>query len=188
MTNLMRPDHDVFTQRNNALYPDETCWPTSVVQALHIRDVKMPEGKYEQPEDNLTHFCMTDSHVQHSWQEHDPSRNYKPWQVHIVLCEGINRWIGYGVAERKVFNGDRDLRRFLDAGRCVVISGRFPYYSGAPINHAICVCGYTDEGYIICDPWGDYKTLYSDGSRCARCNLMPYKDFRDYMKTSCIII
>ena len=86
MTNLMRPDHDVFTQRNNALYPDETCWPTSVVQALHIRDVKMPEGKYEQPEDNLTHFCMTDKNVQHSWQEHDPSIDGLAMTLQNVKC------------------------------------------------------------------------------------------------------
>lgn len=188
MTNLMRPDHDVFTQRNNARYPDETCWPTSAVQALHIRDVKMPAGKYEQPEDNLADFCLRDSRVQQLYKKLDPDRVYHPWQVHDVLCLAINAWIGHEVARRKIFNDGVDLKPILDGGRCIVMSGRFPYYSGRPISHAICICGYNDEGYIICDPWGDYSELYASGVKCVRDKIMPYADFAVYMGHSCIII
>lgn len=186
--NLMRPDHEVFTQRNNALHPDETCWPTSVVQALHIRDIKMPTGRYAQPEDNLTDFCMKDARVQNYYKKMDPSRDYKPWQVHDVLCFAVNLWLGHDVAARKLFNGCVNLKQYLDVGRCVVLSGRFPYYSGRPISHAICVCGYNDEGYIICDPWGDYRTLYGDKSTCGREIVMTYSDFTMYMGTSCTVI
>lgn len=188
MKNLMRPEHDVYTQRNNLHYPDETCWPTSTVQALHIRDIAMPNGKYAQSEDNLAEFCMKDSRVMRYHGKVDPTHEYHPWQVHDVLCYAVNLWVGRDVCERKVFNGSADLRRFIDEGRCVVISGRFPYYSGMPINHAICVCGYNDDGYIICDPYGDYRTLYADGSTCARAITMPYKDFDAYMKTSCVVV
>lgn len=188
MKNLFREDHDVFTQRNNLHYPDQTCWPTSVVQALHIRDIEMPAGKYTQPEDNLAEFCMKDSRVQQLYKKHDPAREYKPWQIHDVLCYAVNLWLGKDVCERKVFNGEVHLKQYIDAGRCVVISGRFPYYSGTPISHAICICGYNDEGYIICDPWGDYRTLYSDGSKCAKAITMSYRDFESYMKHSCILV
>lgn len=188
MTKLMRPDHEVFTQRNNLVHPDETCWPTSMIQALHIRDIRMPPGKYKQPEDNLADFCMKDSRVRDLHSKVDPERAYKPWQVHRVLNSAVNWWLGWDVTEHRFSADTPDLHPFLDKGRCVVISGRFPYYSGKPIHHAICVCGHTDEGYYICDPWGDYEELYASGVKCVRDKIMPYKDFEAYMGNSFIIV
>ena len=139
MTKLMRPDHEVFTQRNNLVHPDETCWPTSMIQALHIRDIRMPPGKYKQPEDNLADFCMKDSRVCALHSKVDPERAYKPWQVHHVLNSAVNWWLGWDVTEHRFAADTPDLHPFLDKGRCVVISGRFPYYSGKPYVQLFCL-------------------------------------------------
>lgn len=183
--NLLMNVHDVYTQRNNALYPDETCWPTSAVQAMHIRNITMPRGKYDQDEDNLADFCMRDARVKALHNKLDPNRDYKPWQVHDVLCEAINLWVGYELASRH-YGGDPT--PYIDDGKCVVLSGKFPYYSGRPISHAICVHGYDDKGVFICDPWGDYEELYASGVKCVRNKHMPWEDYKAYMGTSLIVI
>lgn len=184
----MSEQHDVFTQRNNALYPDETCWPTSMVQALHIAGAIFPKGKYPQPEDNLCDFMMKDRRIRDLHHTYDPDRHYKPWQVHDVLSKAANHWLGTERCIRKTGVTADVAIALLEAGNIIVTSGTFPYYSGRPINHAICIHGVTDEGFLICDPWGDYTTLYSDGKKCVRDKVMPFHDYAAYMKGSCICV
>jgi hypothetical protein len=144
-----------FSQRNNKLMPLVTCNVTSMVMGLSYLGWKFPEGKYEQPEDNLKAFFME--------QEKNP-------EIHADLAEYTNRWLGKTAAS---FSTKRTLSQIVNEiveGRPVVMSGTFPGFPtrrNQPLGHIVCLVGCewrpasaenpvdSPDFFIIDDPYGN---------------------------------
>lgn len=116
------------TQRNNEIvwpskeeYPNaqyvtswkNTCNTTSMCQALEYAGWKLPQGKYKQPEDNLTYFILTDKRIRDAYQKGQPvmytswmkslagqcskqelANVFPPNELHSYLSMGTNLWLG----------------------------------------------------------------------------------------------
>jgi len=162
-----------YSQRNNEINPHGSCNTTSMVMALCYLGYKFPEGKFSQPEDNLTDFITNDPRcieqrnrfvAQNSWAKGIPSV-----QIHDLLASGTNLWMGKEVVTfswaRKIF----DILKEFEEGRPVVLSGSFPGYPTKmpqPYGHIVTGVGAiwdTDNGssatipthIIVDDPYGN---------------------------------
>jgi hypothetical protein len=144
-----------FSQRNNALEPLISCNVTSMVMGLSYLKWKFPEGKYEQPEDNLRAFLK---------------RQRKNPENHAELSEYTNRWLGKLAAS---FSTQRLMSQVVNEimnGRPVIMSGNFPGFPtrrNKPLGHIVCLVGCewqpanaenlvsSPDFFIIDDPYGD---------------------------------
>lgn len=116
------------TQRNNEIiWPSKeehpsaqyvtswknTCSTTSMIMALEYAGWKLPQGKYKQPEDNLTYFILTDERIREAYKRGQPvmyetwmkslagqcskqelANVYPPNELHAYLSMGTNLWLG----------------------------------------------------------------------------------------------
>ncbi|NJK59891.1 MAG: hypothetical protein HC918_06040 [Oscillatoriales cyanobacterium SM2_1_8] len=74
---------------------------------------------------------------------------------------GVLQRLYYAYGFRGGFNTNRtwaQIRYEIDQGRPVVMGGQFVR---SPAGHIVCVIGYTPEGFIVHDPYGDARTGYS---------------------------
>jgi hypothetical protein len=144
-----------FSQRNNKIMPLVTCQVTSMVMGLSYIGWKFPEGKYEQPEDNLKAYFME--------QGKNP-------EIHADLAEYTNRWLGKVAVS---FSTKRMMPQIVNEvvkGRPVVMSGQFPGFPTRrtqPLGHVVCLVGCkwqpanaenpvaSPDFFIIDDPYGD---------------------------------
>jgi len=158
-----------YSQRNNELSPGSSCNVTSMISGLVSASWPLPAGNYKQPEDNLLDFIRTNPAVQEKWAQVCPRKDIPPNQLHEVLCFGTNLWIESlkGPKIQLLWSlGIKDIKKAIDDGGAVVMSGRFQDQRSGEIGHIVPVVGYqaTDEGevthVIIDDPWGDYESLY----------------------------
>lgn len=113
------------SQRNNQIvwpsieeYPNaqyrttwaNTCNVTSMIMGLEYAGWEFPEGKYEQPEDNLALFILTDEEIRKAYKAGQPamyniwinsfegkasknSQIYPPTEIHQYLSIGTNHWL-----------------------------------------------------------------------------------------------
>jgi hypothetical protein len=144
-----------FSQRNNKIMPLETCNVTSMVMGLSYIGWNFPEGKYEQPEDNLKAYFMEQG---------------KNSEIHADLAEYTNRWLGKAAVS---FSTKRTLPQIINEiteGRPVIMSGQFPGFPtlrARPLGHVICLVGCewqpanaenpvaNPDFFIIDDPYGN---------------------------------
>jgi hypothetical protein len=129
----------------------------------------LPSGEFEQPADNLLSFIQNNPAVQKRWKEICPKQDIPANQIHETLCLGTNLWIeqlkGPRIQLLWALSLD-DIKKVIDDGGAVVMSGRFQDARSGEIGHIVPVVGYQadDTGavthVIIDDPWGDYETLY----------------------------
>jgi hypothetical protein len=144
-----------FSQRNNKIMPLITCQVTSMVMGLSYLGWDFPEGKYDQPEDNLKAYFME--------QGKNP-------EIHADLAEYTNRWLGKSAVS---FSTRRTLTQIVNEivdGRPVVMSGQFPGFPNRlnrPLGHVVCLVGCewlpanaenpvaTPDFFIIDDPYGN---------------------------------
>jgi hypothetical protein len=144
-----------FSQRNNKILPAITCQVTSMVMGLSYIGWKFPEGKYEQPEDNLKAYFME--------QGKNP-------EIHADLAEYTNKWLGKKAVS---FSTGRTVTQIINEiveGRPVVVSGQFPGFPTQrtkPLGHVVCLVGCewlpanaenpvaSPDFYIIDDPYGN---------------------------------
>jgi uncharacterized protein YvpB len=118
-----------FSQRNNKIMPMVTCQVTSMVMGLSYIGWKFPEGKYEQPEDNLKAYFTE--------QGKNP-------EIHADLAEYTNRWLGKAAVS---FSTKRTMSQIINEivkGRPVVMSGQFPGFPTRrtrPLGHIVCLVG-----------------------------------------------
>lgn len=153
----------VSSQRDNKIFPFDTCNCTAMINALRCLNVEFPNGKYEQPEDNLANFILTNKEIDDLYKQTKPDyyrayinnepNHYKPFEWHFLLALGVNTWLGKntvtfheGIEISKIFDE-------LDNGRPVVMSGRFdnkkPDGSIGFYNHIVTLVGYEKEDDFI---------------------------------------
>lgn len=158
-----------YSQRNNELSPGSSCNVTSMISGLVSASWPLPAGKYKQPEDNLLEFVRNSHAVLRRWDEIDPQHKNPPNQIHELLCLGTNLWLE-PVKGPKIqllwALGVEDVKKAIDDGGAVVMSGRFQDHRSGEIGHIVPVVGYQSDDtgnvthFIIDDPWGDYEELY----------------------------
>ena len=181
-----------YSQRNNKVRPLASCNVTSMVAALDYAGYIHPvSSKYDQPEDNLMDFMLTNPEVDAEYQKlfpdeykkyiasgKNPKTSYPPSELHALLSLGTNLWMGRKRGEITKFRWDLTLRdivyEFIQK-RPVVTSGVF-----AKLHHVICLTGVQTSqvgimrvdkaqgievdkiiGIIIEDPYGDFHTNYT---------------------------
>jgi uncharacterized protein YvpB len=156
-------DIPYHSQRNNMVIPYAACNTTSIVMALKQagHDCNFGEG---QPEDILTTLLLTQKYWSMMDRENSKFRNqgYRPNEIHSCLCAATNDLVGKSV---DVFNTNVSVLRIknhLTAGGGVVLSGKFHLSNGETLNHIISLAGYGDDGFLIDDPYGDFRTDYKD--------------------------
>ena len=181
-----------FSQRNNLVRPYITCNDTSMVAGLSYRGVDFPNGKYDQPEDNLTEFMLTDPRVDAFYKANfpteyaaylaankDPKNSSPPNEIHVVLSYGVNIWLGKQNNEITIYKENVPTQVILFElirGKPVVESG---LWDG--MHHITCTAGFatTQDNvaqvqnpqqidvsqvvyFIIDDPYGDFHSNYQN--------------------------
>lgn len=146
-----------FSQRDNPRFYWSTCNVTAIAMCMHYLGTRARGSG--QLEDELLQWCFNEdgegSQINHN-----------------TLSKLID---AYG------FDGTfstewtfRDVREELINGRPVVLCGMFTSY-----GHIVTAIGYTPDGYIVNDPWGDALTGYANTE--GRKLLYPY----DYTNRVC---
>ena len=168
-----------YSQRDNSYYKrvgdsvangDTMCNVTAMIEGLHLSGYKFPSGKFEQPEDNLMDFIINDQVIDKRYSEIYPAmyKDYKtgkpncywPNEVHALLCEGTNRWIGTDCVkfEENLKIWDYLVHNFTQSTvpLPIVVSGCFPKSNGAKLNHIVLITGIEIvEGEITKVKWDD---------------------------------
>jgi len=183
-----------YTQRNNKIKPGAACNVTSIISALSAAGwpVEKLAPKGVQPEDELMRFLITDPKCSADWKRLDPAGHYPPNEWHSILADGANRLV------RRVICGSNklpiiytenssaaDISGVIAGGGAAAVSGLFALPDGKKLNHIVSVVGFTGsadapDGFILDDPWGDYRTGYAeyDGNDVE----MPMTDFLSIIK------
>lgn len=162
MINYSR-DIPYHSQRNNLKIPHSSCNTTSMIMALKQagHDCNFGEG---QPEDILTELLLSPKY----WSMMDNiNPKYKEWgyrpnEIHDCLCAATNEIIGKKVDFFSTETLVLRIKNHLDDGGGVVLSGKFKLSNGDTLNHIVSLAGYGDEGFIIDDPYGNFRTDYKD--------------------------
>jgi hypothetical protein len=129
-----------FSQRDNPRSPQSTCNVTSIAMALYYYGVRSKRGG--QLEDELLQWCLNKG---------GPG------------CQTDNNMLSQLIAAygfKTSFSTTRkwvDVKTELASRRPVVLGGDF-----TASGHIVCLIGYTPQGYIVNDPWGDALTGYTD--------------------------
>ncbi len=131
-----------FSQRDNPRDPLVTCNVTSIAMVLYFHGVR-PQRPGTQLEDEL-----------YQWIIDRQGRSARG-------DNSVLQRLYYAYGFRGGFNTNRtwaQIRHEIDQGRPVVVGGQFVR---SPAGHIICVIGYTREGFIVHDPYGDARTGYT---------------------------
>lgn len=195
-----------YSQRNNQLRPFISCNVTSMIAALDYAGYTFPtDAKYQQPEDSLLNFLLTNPEVDAEYARiypveykkyqvtgKDPKKSTPPNELHTILSSGTNLWMGKKRGEITRLRWDLSLREMLFEfinHRPIVVSGVF-----GKLHHIVCAVGFDTTqtnifkiekpeeidvdkvvSVIIEDPYGDYRTAYTDKN--GKDVRMPASDF-----------
>ncbi len=139
-----------FSQRDNPRYYWATCNVTSIAMVFYYYGIRPKNGG--QLEDELLQWCLNEG-------------GEGAQTNHNVLSQLIQ---AYGF--KPSFNINRswqEVKEELINGRPVVLCGLFTHG-----GHIVTAIGFTSQGYIINDPWGDAMSGYSNTE--GRKRLYPY--------------
>ncbi|MEP0868619.1 C39 family peptidase [Trichocoleus desertorum AS-A10] len=128
-----------FSQRDNPRYSWATCNVTSIAMIFYYYGRRSQGGQLE---DELLQWCLN------RYGQGSQTDN-------AVLSEMIK---AYGF--KTSFSTTRNWAAVKDElinGRPVVMGGDF-----TATGHIVCVVGYTAQGFIVNDPWGDALSGYYD--------------------------
>lgn len=151
------------TQRNNQKIPHSTCNTTSMIMALKQAGHSCFFGE-GQPEDILTELLLTEKY----WNMMDKLNpnyrkdGYRPNEIHDCLCAATNEIIGKTVDYFSTETLVLRIKNHLSDGGGVVLSGKFSLSNGKVLNHIVSLAGYGEDGFIIDDPYGNFRTDYKD--------------------------
>jgi hypothetical protein len=137
------PYRDYYSRRDNGPDPLVSCHVTAMIQALDMLGCRFPEGKHQQPEDNLRAFLK--------------NKGIDP-EAHYDLSRGVNAWLGKKATAFSTRIDVDGLKEDIKAGRPAVLSGTVPGHPTKrpkPLGHIVTMAGYGEEGVIIIDPYGD---------------------------------
>ena len=155
---------DNYSQRNNQYFRRNgesvanchtTCNVTAMVEGLHLSGYKFPQGQFEQPEDNLMDFIINDPVIDQRYKQIYPAmyNDYKtgkpncywPNEVHALLCEGTNRWMGTNCVRfldnLKIWDYLKQNFTESTVSLPIVVSGCFPKSNGSSLNHIVLITG-----------------------------------------------
>lgn len=127
------------------------CNVTSICQSLDYNGWSFPKGKFDQPEDNLAEFIMTNSEVLDFYKKNEPysyqewkaerPNSFSPVEIHSVLAFGVNKWLGKEVDTFELNANIWDITKEILNNRSCVISGAFPTENGGVLNHIVSLVG-----------------------------------------------
>ena len=140
-----------FSQRDNPRYYWATCNVTSIAMVFYYYGIRA-KNSGQQLEDELLQWCLDKGGA-------GAQTN------HNVLSQLIQ---AYGF--KPSFNINRtwqEVKEELINGRPVVLCGLFTHG-----GHIVTAIGFTSQGYIVNDPWGDAMSGYSNTE--GRKRLYPY--------------
>ena len=128
-----------FSQRDNRNRPWATCNVTSVAMVLYYYGVR-PQRSGQQLEDEFYEWCV---------------RRYGTnAQTDNAVLVQLSKGYGFNAS----FGTNRSwaqIKSRIRRGQPVVVGGYFTH-----AGHIVCVVGFTPDGYIVNDPWGDALTGY----------------------------
>jgi hypothetical protein len=129
-----------FSQRDNPRSPGSTCNVTAIAMALYYLGARPKPGR--QFEDELLQWVIT---------KYGSDRQTD----NTILSELIK---AFGFPKSTFSTGRKwaDVKSELISRRPVVLGGDF-----TASGHIICLIGFTPQGYIVNDPWGDALTGYT---------------------------
>lgn len=140
-----------FSQRDNPRSPGATCNVTSIAMALYYLGIRSKTGG--QLEDELLQWVINRYGLDRQTDN-------------AILCELIKAY-GFPKSSFSTRRKWVDVKSELANRRPVVLGGDF-----TASGHIICLIGYTPQGYLVNDPWGNALTGYTsyDGRKL----LYPY--------------
>lgn len=188
------------------------CNVTTLAEAFEIGEWRFPDGQYTQPEDNLCDHIVEKNlkegsyyatHFPAMWKEWVNGKKdaYWPNEVHAVLADGVNSWMGCSKADKFVENCPiNDILKQLYENRMPVpISVKF-----GKLNHIVLLTGFETDlteadfiskltsgspikitNFIYDDPYGtfDWKTLkYPTTRGNGDDQYLPYDKFIECVK------
>lgn len=151
------------SQINNKLIPHSACNTTSIIMGAKQAGHDCNFGK-DQPEDVLTELCLTEKY----WLMMDNinpkyrDQGYRPNEIHACLCAATNELFNKNIDIFSTEVAISKIKSNLDDGGGVVLSGKFKLPNGDILNHIVSLAGYGDKGYLIDDPYGNFRTNYTD--------------------------
>ncbi len=163
------------TQRDNALYPNGSCGPTSHVNALHAVGLCLPRGKFDQEEDFLSHWLEQQPAIDYMLRNYPVSKGstLRPRHFGEIIAWAVNQIMRPVVGADVVFRKARTMTEMAQAilsDRPLVVSTSFTSF-----GHFICLAGVDladdvldlknlkDEdirAFYADDSWGDYNVNY----------------------------
>jgi uncharacterized protein YvpB len=127
-----------FSQRDNPRYYWSTCNVTSIAMVLYYYGVR---SQYGQLEDELLQWCLN--------KDGEGSQTNHNTLVALVQAYGFK-------ASFDTKRTWQDVKEELINGKPVVLCGLFTHG-----GHIVTVVGFTPDGFIVNDPWGDALTGYT---------------------------
>lgn len=177
-----------WTQLNNADEPLSTCNVTSAINAAQccgfdVEKLRRSPDTNKRPADDLYEFINADSECLAMRDKIAPS--VPPNQLMAVLAFGLGKWLmspnsvewHYGLPLTLIMN-------HVINGGCGILHGHYPTQTH-DIDHMNALVGidYNDQtlnAFIIDDPYGDYRKLYTN--HMGNDIVMPLSDILKYIK------
>lgn len=164
MQKLIKQDIIYFTQRNNKKDPMRACFPTSMAMAMrnngYIYSKVQPPGEKEALE--LDDYLM--------WYANSNQGRTIATSLGIPIgTKWLNEWwsvmerVGNALLNKQGMSckwttmNVAQIKAQIDKGKMVVIGTMF---TGS--GHIVTVSGYDGDKLIVCDPYGNPNTSYSN--------------------------
>ncbi|MCL6436200.1 MAG: C39 family peptidase [Leptolyngbyaceae cyanobacterium HOT.MB2.61] len=129
-----------FSQRDNPRYSWSTCNVTSIAMAFYYYGVRARNGG--QLEDELLQWCINKAGEGSQTDHNILSQLIKAYGFQTSFST-TRQWV--------------EVKSELINRRPVILGGDF-----TASGHIVCLIGFTSQGYIVNDPWGDALTGYTD--------------------------
>ena len=173
-------DSDYHTQINNKVMPLSTCNTTSMIMALKQAGHHLEHPPTLQPEDYLTGFLNNPLALDTmktltpwAWDTNKDRPIVPPQEVHQMLQWAVNTLLKKEACRFTLEAKLSTLVANLLTGGGIVLSGLFPTHNGR-LAHMVSLAGFTTDndknhveeknitGFIIDDPFGNFRTSYKD--------------------------
>lgn len=146
-----------FLQRDNLLYPSGTCNVTSVAMCMAFFQETALQLGNGQLEDYLTQYCLDNELSRHS-----------PGDL-VILAQR------HGFRPRFDSRAKWDeVKKWIDSGKPCIVHGYFTNY-----GHILVITGYSEKGWIVHDPWGEWWPYGYDTSVSGEALTYSYKMMSD---------
>lgn len=160
-----------YSQRNNQfnwqhkfaqVKGSTMCNVTSYAMFADYAGWKLPDGFYNQPEDNFADFIMKSKEVDEYYKTHYPAMYedfkagkegcYTPNEIHSILSYAFNLWVKVPDATKFIERANLPAlcwKSFVLDSLPIILSGSFPKSNGARLNHIVVCTGFAmkEEDY-----------------------------------------